>query len=79
LVNVRRHSGANRVTVGLRVEGNEVCAEVTDDGRGFDPGRVSGGVGLFAMRERMASLGGRLEVRSRIGEGTKVRATIPLP
>jgi PAS domain S-box-containing protein len=79
LVNVRHHSGAAHVTVSLWVEDGGVRAEVTDDGRGFDSGRVSDGVGLSVMRERIASLGGRLEVRSRVGKGTTVRATVPFP
>ena len=78
LANARRHSGARNVEVGLRTEGGAVMAEVTDDGRGFEPSSTRAGVGLSAMRERVEALGGEIEVESRPGEGTKVRLRVPL-
>src|ERR671913_4798 len=78
LTNARRHSGAGRVEVRLRMENQEVLAEVVDDGRGFDPLSVRAGVGLSAMRERIEGLGGKIEVRSRPGEGTKVTLRVHL-
>jgi signal transduction histidine kinase len=78
LTNARRHSGAGRVEVRLRTENQDVLAEVVDDGRGFDPASVRAGVGLSAMRERIEGLGGKIEVRSRPGEGTKVTVTVHL-
>jgi signal transduction histidine kinase len=55
-----------------------VCAEVADDGVGFDPASVCEGVGLAGMRERVTELDGELEVESGIGEGTVVRARVPV-
>jgi signal transduction histidine kinase len=78
LANTRRHSGARSVEVKLRMEDQEVLAEVTDDGRGFDPASVQTGVGLSAMRERIEGLGGKIEFSSRPGEGTRVEIRIPL-
>ena len=78
LTNARRHSGAGSVEVRLRTENQEVLAEVVDDGRGFDPASVRAGVGLSAMRERIEGLGGKIEVRSRPGEGTKVTLRVHL-
>src|SRR5918995_1697453 len=78
LTNARRHSGAGRVEVRLRTENQDVLAEVVDDGRGFDPASVRPGVGLSAMRERIEGLGGKIEVRSRPGEGTKVTLRVHL-
>jgi PAS domain S-box-containing protein len=78
LTNVRRHSGATRVEVRLRIEGQEVIAEVADDGRGFDTESVRAGVGLSAMRERVEALGGNIEVKSRPGEGARVEVRVPL-
>ncbi|MBI3649018.1 MAG: hypothetical protein HY240_09760 [Actinobacteria bacterium] len=58
--------------------------EVTDDGRGFVPRAEIGSdetgkhFGLLAMRERVAMLGGTLDVESRPGSGTRVRASIPI-
>jgi signal transduction histidine kinase len=52
--------------------------EVDDDGRGFDPARVTGaGQGLRNLRERVERLGGRAEIHSNPGEGTRVKITIP--
>jgi PAS domain S-box-containing protein len=62
----------------LRGEIREVCAEITDDGVGFDPASVREGVGLAGMRERVTELDGELEVESGIGEGTVVRARVPV-
>ncbi len=79
LANARRHSRAGRIEVRLRREaGEEVLAEVMDDGRGFDRASVQAGVGLSAMRERVDGLGGKIEVRSRPGEGTNVTVRVPL-
>lgn len=78
LANVRRHSGARNVRVSLLTAGDEALAELTDDGLGFEPGEVREGVGLSAMRERVAGLGGGIEVVSRPGEGTRVTVRVPL-
>jgi PAS domain S-box-containing protein len=78
LTNARRHSGAGSIEVRLRMENQEVLAEVVDDGRGFDPLSVRAGVGLSAMRERIEGLNGKIEVRSRPGEGTKVTVSVHL-
>jgi two-component system sensor histidine kinase UhpB len=78
LANARRHSGARNVEVKLRMEGGEILAEVTDDGRGFDLASVRSGVGLSAMRERIEGVGGKIGINSRPGEGTKVTVRVPL-
>ena len=49
-----------------------------DRGVGFDPERHGGGFGLLSLRERLAALGGTLDVRSAPGEGTRVVAAAPL-
>ena len=76
LVNVRRHSGAAHAEVLVEADENRVRAEVRDDGRGFEPETIPG-VGLMAMRERAAALGGDLSVSSEPGDGTRVRVTMP--
>jgi signal transduction histidine kinase len=78
LTNARRHSGARRISVGVRMEGDDLLAEVTDDGAGFGA-EVSPGVGLASMRERAALVGGEFEVDSERGRGTTVRLRVPLP
>lgn len=76
LTNTRRHSGADNVRVDLRVRADELIAEVSDDGKGFDT-EAPPGIGLRSIRERVRALGGRLEVESEPGRGTRVRARIP--
>ena len=78
LTNVVKHAHASRVSVLLTRRNGSVAAVVEDDGRGFDPGEVpDGGFGLLGMRERVAALGGRLELES--GEsGTTIVAEVPV-
>src|ERR671910_178516 len=78
LANVRRHSGARNVEVRLRADDEAIQIEVADDGQGFDPGSARAGMGLVGMRERVEGLGGKIEVRSRLGEGTKVTVRVPV-
>ncbi len=80
LSNVVRHAGATHAVVQLRREPEQLVVTVQDDGRGFDAVRVrsAGGLGLFGMSERAAYLGGRVDVRSSPGGGTRVLAEIPL-
>src|ERR671910_255798 len=78
LTNARRHSGARNVWVSLQVEGSELVAEVSDDGRGFRPDTASG-VGLSSMSERAAALGGNVEIESAVGQGTRVHLRVPVP
>lgn len=85
LTNVAKHALATQVSVALRQNDEAVRLSVEDDGRGFDvESRLSAtgwplGVGLEGMQERVESLGGRLEICSRRGEGTRTTAYIPLP
>jgi signal transduction histidine kinase len=78
LANVRRHSGASNVEVRLRTDDEAILIEITDDGRGFDPGSARTGIGLVGMRERVEGLGGEIELRSLLGEGTKVTVRVPV-
>jgi PAS domain S-box-containing protein len=77
LTNARRHAGAKRISVNLRMDGPDLLAEVSDDGAGFGPGAPQG-VGLGSMRERVAIIGGDLEIESEKERGTSVRFRVPL-
>jgi NarL family two-component system sensor histidine kinase LiaS len=73
LANVAKHSHAGRVQVSLSHPGDDVVLQVSDDGHGFAPSSAIGrGMGLHSMRERVAALGGELEVDSKPGEGTRL-------
>lgn len=77
LVNVRRHARARRVEVIIGMDGDEVWAEVADDGCGFDSETVRKGVGLSGMQERIVALEGEMKVKSEIGKGTRMTARLP--
>ena len=84
LTNVRKHAQTDRVRVALGLRNGMVCLEVSDRGCGFAPAEATQGagpgerVGLSSMRERIALLGGGLEIRSEPGTGTSVVAEVPL-
>jgi two-component system NarL family sensor kinase len=80
--NVVSHAGASRVRVSVTRDGDRAVLVVADDGRGFDadagePAR-NGHLGLRALAALTADAGGRFDVRSRLGEGTEVRAEVPV-
>jgi signal transduction histidine kinase len=77
LTNARRHSQAKRISVSLRMDGPDLIAEVADDGVGLGSETLPG-VGLSSMRERVAIIGGDLEIESEKEWGTRVRLRIPL-
>ena len=82
LTNVYKHAPSARVQITLRRLDDSVRLHVRDWGPGFDPEKITDGggpgerLGLSSMRERVALLGGHLEVHSRPGEGTEVIAKI---
>ena len=79
LTNVVKHADADRVIVEIVEQGTKLSVTVHDDGSGFDPKRrKNGGFGLIGMNERVELVGGRLEIDSRPGGGTTVRAWLPV-
>ena len=78
LANVARHSDSKQAQVRLRSRGRSLELEVADRGRGFRPGASRRGLGLVAMRERAALLGGTLTVESGPDGGTRVLLIVPL-
>jgi signal transduction histidine kinase len=78
LSNIGRHGAAATCRVTLERAADGFVLEIDDDGQGFDVELATWGMGLRNLRERVASLGGTLDVRSEPGKGTTVRATFPL-
>jgi PAS domain S-box-containing protein len=84
LLNVVKHAGTDRATLQLKFKEGELRLAVIDQGHGFDTALMKeaaashNAFGLFSIRERMESLGGRLEVAARPGEGTSVTMIMPL-
>ena len=75
--NSARHANARTVEVDMKREDHRVVFSVRDDGAGFDT-RFVRGLGLLGMEERVRRLGGRLEIDSRLGRGTRISAELPL-
>jgi PAS domain S-box-containing protein len=76
LTNVTRYAGADRATVAVTAVDGTVTVEVADDGTGgADPSR---GSGLRGLADRVEAIGGRLEIVSPPGAGTRIRAVLPV-
>jgi PAS domain S-box-containing protein len=84
LTNIARHAQATQISVGVEKQNNHVAFTIADNGSGFEPRAVMSreskdrGIGLAAMQERARLTGGRLNIWSQPGAGTKLRFTIPL-
>lgn len=84
LTNVLKHAQANRVSVMLEYRHDELLVIVEDNGRGFHPEvpltvKESGGLGLVGIQERVALVGGKLNIESKPGSGATVAIRIPAP
>ena len=84
LTNIHRHSGSPSATIRLALSAQEITLEITDVGRGIIPEKrmraVSGrssGVGIRGMQERIAQLGGKIEINSN-ASGTAIVARLPI-
>jgi signal transduction histidine kinase len=81
LTNTLKHAGANHFRLSIIKSYPKIIFLAEDDGDGFD-GRFAGGdqqsLGLLGMRERANLLGGTFQLRSKQGEGTRIRIEIPL-
>jgi two-component system NarL family sensor kinase len=78
LTNVLRHAGADHASVCLEVGDGALRLEVSDDGVGLGEDRGTQGLGLTAMSERAAELGGTCDISVGDGGGTRVRVSLPL-
>jgi len=88
LTNVRKHAGVDQARLIFTQHTHEAQVVIADEGAGFDTSTFGkngsaddetvGHFGLSIMRERTEGVGGRLEVRSEPGEGTKIIVNLPL-
>jgi signal transduction histidine kinase len=77
LNNAHRHALAKTARVNLEQTAEAIRVKITDDGKGFDSKRTRG-MGLLGMTERVKRLTGTMEIESKPGTGTTIRAEIPL-
>jgi len=76
--NATKHAGAGaHVTLVINRRDDGFEFEVGDDGPGFDPCEQSGGFGLASMRDRIAAIGGELDISSAPGQGAHIRGIVP--
>jgi signal transduction histidine kinase len=78
LQNVAKYAGASQVTIRLSSPDDALRFSVTDNGTGFDPQSARHGTGLQGMADRMAALGGELQIRSDPARGTTVTGRLPV-
>lgn len=79
LTNIAKYANASAIEIQLTEDNHVACIEVRDNGIGFDPQTTSVSAhGLEGMRYRIATHGGDLNVHSAPGQGTIIRARIPL-
>jgi signal transduction histidine kinase len=78
LQNVAKYADADRTVIHLSQSNGSLSFEVVDEGRGFDPDAVATGSGLQGMADRLAAVGGSLEIRSAPGRGTTVAGRVPV-
>ena len=84
ITNILKHAEAGRMSLRLKVDDGNVLLTVEDDGKGFDVDGVSAlragarGMGLAAMAERVRMLGGRIDVHSAHGDGTRIQVVFPM-
>ena len=72
LTNIRKYAEVSEAAVTVREIGDVVRVMVEDKGKGFDPKKKSPGVGLFSMDERARSVNGTLQIKTSLGNGTKI-------
>jgi signal transduction histidine kinase len=78
LTNCARHAEARSIQVTLGSQDDRYVVRIEDDGKGFVLTRGARGLGLIGIEERVAGMGGTLDLRTAPGAGTKIMVTIPL-
>jgi signal transduction histidine kinase len=78
LTNCARHSEARSILIKLASEEHRYVVHIEDDGKGFTPARSERGLGLIGIEERVAGMGGSLDLDSKPGDGTRLFISIPL-
>lgn len=84
LTNIAKHAHADQATITLRMNPDQLTLTVEDNGQGFDPNPATtdtdhpAGWGLLGIRERTVLLGGRYQIDSAPGQGTRVQVQVPV-
>lgn len=78
LLNIKKHAHATIIEVDLVTHKNTLKMRIADDGAGFQPAKVTGGIGLNNMQRRVEMYDGHMALMSKPGHGTEINITIPI-
>jgi signal transduction histidine kinase len=78
LQNTAKYARASQACIALQAQNGTLCFTVSDNGVGYDARQTPMGSGLRNMADRLAALGGRLDIRSVPGRGTSVTGLLPV-
>jgi PAS domain S-box-containing protein len=77
LRNIAKHARAKKVNISFGLKNGLITLSIKDDGKGYDPGSPTNGIGILGMKERIIQFRGKLEIESKPGKGTRLTALIP--
>lgn len=77
LQNIYKHAKAKHVSISIFLINDVICLTITDDGVGFNAGKIKKGIGLKNINARIAELGGTVSFKSEAGKGTQVIIEVP--
>ncbi len=82
LINIVKHADADRILFHCECKDNLCLIHIEDNGKGFDPNRPGENFdkhfGISVIKERIALIGGKIEIDSKIDQGTKIRIEVPI-
>ncbi|MGC7872758.1 GAF domain-containing sensor histidine kinase [Desulfosporosinus sp. SYSU MS00001] len=84
ITNAIKHSGSRKLEVQIKMKESRLELTVSDSGKGFDTSKIEDWLltsvhfGIVGMKERLENLGGELQINSMIGQGTFLKAVIPI-
>jgi signal transduction histidine kinase len=79
ITNAFKHAQAGRISIKLSVQGKNATIVVQDDGRGIDYAAATAGhgIGLAAIHERAELIGAKIEIATKVDQGTRLTLSIP--
>lgn len=78
LQNIDKHANASKVSINIKKIENTIAIDIIDNGIGFDNNKIIAGIGLKSIKERVKEIKGKIEIKSVIGEGTKINLIFPI-
>ncbi|MDX5478612.1 MAG: ATP-binding protein, partial [Cyclobacteriaceae bacterium] len=72
LNNAIKHAQPENITISMDFQDDQLEIRIKDDGKGFDTSQESSGSGMFNLKNRIATIGGNIQVQSIIGKGTDI-------